>query len=150
VTVQASLFGIEQQIAETIEEKEDHSRLGRYAEFMVCAELTKLGYYVLHVDAPGFDIILSIDGASWRVQVKSTSLVREGFCRWNLKRHTASNGGRVLRKNIPITRAEADILALFHHQFSNYDLLADWRSCTRSSRQSITARCGSYDSIYSL
>jgi hypothetical protein len=119
VTIQASLFEIEQQIAESIEEKEDSSRLGRYAEFMVCAELTKLGYDVLHVDAAGFDIILSVDGASWRVQVKSTSVVREGYCEWKAVRHAGSTNGKkgMTRPTSAITRREADILALFHHQF---------------------------------
>jgi hypothetical protein len=46
---------------------------GRYAEFMVCAYLARLGHNVIHVDATGFDLILEYEGHSYRLDVKSTS-----------------------------------------------------------------------------
>ena len=97
------------------------SQLGRYAEFMVCAELTKLGYYVVHVDAPGFDLILSANDMSLRVQVKSSTVVTDGYCRWNCHKHQqASNGGRQSKRGLGrLTRADADLVALFHHQFQS-------------------------------
>jgi hypothetical protein len=119
VTTQTLLFEFEQQIQEEIENRLNDTLLGRYAEFMVCADLTKQGYEVVHVDAPGFDIILSVDGASWRVQVKSTRTIKDGSCIWQVSHHsTPSNGKKALtRINRAITRKEADLLALFHHQF---------------------------------
>jgi hypothetical protein len=114
----------------------DSSRLGRYAEFIVCAELTRLGYHALHVDAPGFDIILTVEDRSLRVQVKSTATIKhpvshakiytkrmpskqQAVAVWNCKRHTqASNGGnRTDRSPKRLTICDADVVALFHHKF---------------------------------
>ena len=118
----------------------DSSRLGRYAEFMVCAELTRLGYHVIHVDAPGFDIIMAVDGVSLRVQVKSTNtivapLVRKPgggrppngshMCRWGTMTHdSSSNGGRNANRKVrPLCKTDADLLALYHHQFGTTVIL---------------------------
>jgi hypothetical protein len=110
----------------------DSSRLGRYAEFMVCAELTRLGYHAIHVDAPGFDIILSIDGRSLRVQVKSTTTIKQpplpqgrgrpprsqAYAVWQCTRHQySSNGGLNRRGGKTLTLSDTDIIALFHHKF---------------------------------
>jgi hypothetical protein len=118
----------------------DTSRLGRYAEFMVCAELTRLGYRAIHVDAPGFDIILTVEDRSLRVQVKSTTSViyppllkanggpgrkprTQPYAVWNCTQHVDSSRSRVKRNNTRrLTPGDADIIALFHHKFGN-DLL---------------------------
>lgn len=112
----------------------DSSRLGRYAEFMVCAELTRLGYRVIHVDAPGFDLIVSIEDRSLRVQVKSTTAIRhppppqpgrgrpprsQPFAEWHCQLHNVpSNGGRRKARTAKnVSSVDADVLALFHHKF---------------------------------
>jgi hypothetical protein len=116
MTVVRTLFGDEDhQTAETYEGPTNSSRDGRVAEFLVCAELTRLGYYVTHVDAPGFDVILAVEDASLRVQVKSSTLVTDGYCNWKLAlndRKRRHNGTKVA-----ITKAHADLIALYHHQF---------------------------------
>lgn len=131
---QASLFP---DILEAIEATGDEdfidaSRLGRYAEFIVCAEITRLSYHAIHVDAPGFDVILCINGSSLRVQVKSTARIKRPPIRrtgtqgpsprfselaiWSCHKHTnASNGGSKDRGIQPITKADADMIALYHH-----------------------------------
>jgi hypothetical protein len=136
---QASLFPAD-ALPDDGESFVDSSRLGRYAEFMVCAELTKLGYHALHVDAPGFDIIASCNEASVRVQVKSTSRVaqpppphagrgrppRSGeYCEWNCKTHEgATNGKKMLRRGQrTLDRRDADVLALYHHRFNTITFL---------------------------
>lgn len=90
-------------------------RLGRMAEFLVCVELTRLGYFVTHVDAPGFDLVLCVNDASFRVQVKSSTQIRNGRCRWVLHVGRYING---VDQKRAITRASADLLALYHHEFS--------------------------------
>jgi len=83
---------------------------------LVCAELTRLGYYVTHVDAPGFDLILTVENASLRVQVKSTMQTRDGFCIWKCVHRCAIGPGQRLDLQKPITKAQADVLALYHHE----------------------------------
>lgn len=113
---QTSLFENDENDTLCDEDNEQSaSQLGRYAEFMVCAELTKLGYYVVHVDAPGFDLIMTTDTMSVRVQVKSTSSVRHGECDWLCLTHL--NGSKQKKARRIINRADADLIALYHHVF---------------------------------
>jgi hypothetical protein len=96
--------------------------MGRYAEFMVCALLTKLGYWVMHLDAPGFDLILRGEDTSLRVQVRSTSSNEGGYCFWPLHTgeyrpvETRKNGAGRLKRRI-LNCSDTDLLALFHHEF---------------------------------
>lgn len=110
------LFGDNEDDAPQEEEPSsaDYARLGRYAEFMVCAELTKLGYYVVHVDAPGFDLILSANSRTFRVQVKSSSTTIDGRRRWRCRIAVEHRRASGYRKR-PITKEDADLLALFDH-----------------------------------
>lgn len=122
-------------VSDDVGEFIDSSRLGRYAEFMVCAELTRLGHHALHVDAPGFDIILTVDDRSLRVQVKSTTTIKQpplpniggkggrpprtqAYATWNCSRHAyASNGGTKPRGTKQLTSNDTDVVALYHHTF---------------------------------
>lgn len=113
------LFG---DCVDDIQDSQDElssSLLGRYAEFMVCAQITKSGYRVTHVDGVGFDLILTVEEGSFTIQVKSTSVIVDGKCRWNLTKHIeAGNGGRNKeRKPGRLSIRDADMLALFHHSF---------------------------------
>jgi hypothetical protein len=65
------LFGLE-----ILEDEEDIDaevvkpwRQSRYAEFMVCSFLTKMGHHAIHVDTHGFDIVLDYEGSSYRIDV---------------------------------------------------------------------------------
>ena len=103
------------------------TRQGRYAEFMVCAFLTKLGYDVLHVDAAGFDLILDYEGESYRVDVKSSDNVYQGkrrvTCMWHTRKNTKVRrivGGydvAVSGQQRNLTPHDADLLALFQERF---------------------------------
>lgn len=108
---------------ETEEGCPDYARLGRYVEFIVCAELTKLGYFVTHCDAPGFDILLVASGKPLRVQVKSSHKIENGKCVWRTR---VSDGRTQSKARIkrPITTNEADILALYHHAFEQLIFVA--------------------------
>lgn len=104
--------------AEAANDNDDlsYSQLGRYGEFMICADLTRRGYYAMHVDAPGFDVLLVHANRSYRVQVKSSSAYRSGKPTWRCRTHAVSTRGNqaVMRK---VSEADADIVALFHHDF---------------------------------
>lgn len=97
------------------EDATDYSQVGRYVEFLVCAELTKLGYFVTHCDAPGFDILLVADGKPFRVQVKSSHKVEDGRCIWRTRVTMTGTGKQRIKR--PLTKADADIVALYHCQF---------------------------------
>ena len=96
--------------------------LGRYAEFMVCAYLTKLGHNVLHVDASGFDLILEYDGCSYRVDVKSTDNIYRGPFKESAK-WACTKGywieGEVAKTRRAITPNDTDLMALFHRSFDS-------------------------------
>lgn len=98
--------------------KDGSSRQGRYAEFMVCAYLTKMGHHVVHVDTIGFDIILAYEGRSYRIDVKSTNSYIIGKekerCEWGFTRWKYINKRYVGQ---PITPSDTDILALYHLAF---------------------------------
>lgn len=116
---QSNLFGDEETaVCEDDEQGLNTSQLGRAAEFRVCYELTLLGYYVWHCDAPGFDLILVLDDMSLRVQVKSTTNICAGYCDWTVTKDSPGShrrkGTRVQRA---IDRREADLVALYHHVF---------------------------------
>lgn len=114
------LFGnCVEDIQDSSQEELNSSLLGRYAEFMVCAQITKSGYRVTHVDGVGFDLILTVEEGSFTIQVKSTSVVIDGKCRWNLAKHIeAGNGGRNNERNRGrLSIRDADLLALFHHRY---------------------------------
>lgn len=113
------LFGnsiIEDEISE---EQLSDTLIGRYAEFMVCAQITKAGYNVTHVDGTGFDLIITLDEGTFTIQVRSTRRVVEGKCTWSLtKNQEAGKGGRNTKRGTrALTSADADLLALFHHRF---------------------------------
>jgi hypothetical protein len=96
----------------------DHNRLGRMAEFMVCAEITRLGFHAIHADAPGFDILLIHSKRPYRVQVKSSTLIKEErFCEWRCRIHISSARGAAARAR-GLTHDDCDLLALYQHQLS--------------------------------
>jgi hypothetical protein len=105
--------------------QEKFPRLPRCAEFMVCAYLTKLGYYCVHVDTIGFDIILDYEGHSYRVDVKATSNYQRGprkeSCEWSFAKsnYKPSSGGRERYSSRPIRPDEVDLLALYHLEFDS-------------------------------
>jgi hypothetical protein len=92
---------------------------GRYAEFQVCANLTKLGYYVVHVDAAGFDLLLDYEDQTYRVEVKSGSRSYEGSFKQRIQWRVARRGRMGsenhfrYRQRRPITPVDTDLLALF-------------------------------------
>jgi hypothetical protein len=95
---------------------------GRYAEFMVCAYLTRMGFNVMHVDAPGYDLILDYEHRNYRIDVKASSVIRCGVrkarCIWTVgKSRKHINGQQRNGKTLPITRQDADLLALYHLEF---------------------------------
>lgn len=93
---------------------------GRYAEFMVCAYLTRLGHNVIHVDTTGFDLILEYDGHSYRLDVKSTSRARIGTLKQSVLWHTKKAHWRIgetEKRRRPINPDDCDMLALFHNVF---------------------------------
>jgi hypothetical protein len=97
---------------------------GRYAEFMVCAYLTRMGYNVMHVDAPGYDLILEHQHRIYRIDVKASSVIRCGVrnarCTWTVGKSAKHVYGRQRNgKTLPITRQDADLLALFHLEFES-------------------------------
>jgi hypothetical protein len=92
---------------------------GRYAEFLVCANLTKLGYYVVHVDAAGFDLLLDYEEQTYRIEVKSGSRSHEGPFKQRMEWRVARRGREGsenhvrYRRRRPITPADTDLLALY-------------------------------------
>jgi hypothetical protein len=86
---------------------------------MVCVQLTKLGFWVTHVDGVGYDLILNTEHGSVSVQVKGSSVVRNGYCLWSADKHGAANNvGRNNHSRVAkraLTPRDADLLALFHH-----------------------------------
>ena len=118
---QGELFGEVEELAS--EEALDASQIGRLAEFLVCAELTRLGYYVVHCDTRGFDILLSIEDRSLRVQVKSTAVVRDGYCIWRCQKHMVA-GNAPDRNKRTLDRRDCDLVALFHHVFGTVIFLS--------------------------
>jgi hypothetical protein len=97
---------------------------GRYAEFMVCAYLTRMGYNVMHVDAAGYDLILDCEHRNYRIDVKASSVIRCGVrnarCKWTVGKSAKHiNGQQRNGKTRPITRQDADLLALFHLEFES-------------------------------
>jgi hypothetical protein len=98
----------------------DCNMQGRFAEFMVCAYLTKLGHNVIHVDANGFDLIVEYQGASYRVDVKSTMNVyigkRKELVIWKVGKGYWA-GGETQKRTRPVSPLDCDMLALFHSVF---------------------------------
>jgi hypothetical protein len=93
--------------------------LGRHAEFMVCAQICKAGYYVSHVDGMRFDLALSTDYGSFTIQVKSSTWVRNGRCGWSMGSggNRSYDGSRVRFKKRGVSPKDADLLALYHHAY---------------------------------
>lgn len=108
----------------------DHSRLGRYAEFLVCADITQNGYYAIHADYIGFDIILVDGHKTYRVQVKSSSVIRRGLAEWRCRINKNSHRGNEARKR-ELDRRDADILALYHHDLATITYLPVLHGCGR-------------------
>ena len=100
------------------DEQSDLYRIGRYAEFMVCAQLTKAGYDVFHVDTVGFDLILKHPQGTFTIQVKSSRQTQNGKGQkvlWKtVARSGSANGKRYAR---PLTRADAHLLALHSTEY---------------------------------
>ena len=95
--------------------------MGRYAEFMVCAYLSKLGHTVHHIDAVGFDLILEYENVSYRVDVKSSKQTyigpRKEMAVWNTnKSHWVQGAANKYQRWM--TPADCDMLALFHSTFN--------------------------------
>jgi len=93
---------------------------GRYAEFMVCAYLARLGHNVIHVDATGFDLILEYEGRSYRLDVKSTSRAYMGAYKQSVLWHLVKaqwREGEAAKRRRPVTPDDCDMLALFHNVF---------------------------------
>lgn len=90
---------------------------GRYAEFMVCAYLTRIGLNVIHVDSVGFDLIINYEGVSYRVDVKSTSRSQRGPFKetviWNTIKATWIEGHTTKKLRRKLRPSDADLLALF-------------------------------------
>jgi len=84
---------------------------GRYAEFMVCAYLSRMGHHVIHVDTIGFDLVLVYEGQSYRVQVKSSKSVETNSCQWH-----SITPGNVANKRWFGPR-DADLIACYHSVF---------------------------------
>lgn len=113
----SDLFGYQPEREAEIEANGHYNLAGRYAEFMVCAFLTRMGYAVTHVNAKGFDIILETEERSYRVDVKSTATVTDsGKAAWTVGKdywlHKPEPGKN--KRRAPVSPKETDILALFH------------------------------------
>lgn len=98
------------------------SLLGRYAEFMVCAQLCRAGYFATHVDSAGFDLILQTEDGTRTMQVKSSRVIESGYCHWRIKRRLGIIGPRLARGQYDrverqLGPQDANLLALFHHSF---------------------------------
>ncbi|TWH01806.1 hypothetical protein L614_002000000400 [Ochrobactrum sp. J50] len=94
--------------------RHDYSRLGRYAEFLVCADITKNGYHAIHSDTSGFDVLMIAGHKTYRIQVKSSSIIRRQRAEWRCRISVDRRGGNASRKR-EVDRRDADILALFHN-----------------------------------
>ena len=123
-SVVSDLFGETPKVQTRIAAKSQHSEstlVGRYAEFMVCAYLSKLGHMVHHVDAAGFDLILEYENASYRIDVKSSNQTyigpRKEMAVWRVPKSHWVQGAA--KKNYRwMTPQDCDILALFHSTFA--------------------------------
>ena len=109
--IQGDLFGVEDR---PDEDNISTKKLGRYAEFLICAELSKLGYDVWHCDAPGFDVIFVTEERSLRIQVRSTTHIENGHCMWMLRKGYGNRDKTNYIKTRPIDRRDADLIALHH------------------------------------
>jgi hypothetical protein len=101
-------------------QQSESTLVGRYAEFMVCAYLSRLGYNVHHVDAAGFDLILEHSSGSYRIDVKSSTQTyigpRKEMAVWTVpKSHWIQ--GKAKKNYRWMTPDDCDILALFHRTF---------------------------------
>jgi hypothetical protein len=105
-------------IEEEAQQELDTSTIGRHVEFLVCAELTRAGYWVEHINAPGFDVLLSSRGRVYRIEVKSSSVVRDGYGVWHCRRQKPNSVGQgrigAWAYKRPLTREDADVVALHH------------------------------------
>ena len=108
---QTEMFNDEKLVSDT---ELNTKQLGRYAEFLVCAELSKLGYYVWHCDAPGFDIILVVDEQSLRVQVRATNFIENGYCVWNCRKSDGNRDKNNFCRSRAMDRRDTDLIALHH------------------------------------
>jgi hypothetical protein len=104
--------------------------IGRYAEFMVCAYLTRMGYNVMHVDAAGYDLMIECHNRPYRIDVKATSVMRAPVC-WKVRKKVSLPGRFKIngdgRRDRPVVRDDCDMLALFHLEFNTvvfYPVLA--------------------------
>jgi hypothetical protein len=100
----------------TVELSRNDAIAGKYAEFMVCAYLTKLGYRVLHIDTIGYDILLEYEGRNFKIDVKITNSSyigkRKETVYWHVGKHNRIQGKTVeRRKAMPY---DCDIFALFY------------------------------------
>lgn len=94
----------------------DAAQRGRSIEFLVCYELSRAGFYVVHDNEPGYDLSVRVDDRARRVQVKSSTQVVGCSYRWHVgahKQREAFRGGS-RGKWGPLTRDHADLLCLYH------------------------------------
>jgi hypothetical protein len=91
--------------------------IGRYAEFMVCAYLSKAGHNVFHIDTNGYDLIVEYQGSTFRVDVKGTTQSHSGpfkeMAYWSIHKSYWIEG-MVRRSRRSISDRDCDMLALFY------------------------------------
>ena len=112
VDEQGNLFGEDTSVSE--ESNLSRKQLGRYAEFMVCAELSKLGYSVWHCDAPGFDAVLVTEDRSFRIQVRATTNIDNGYCSWMCRKGYGNRDESGFLKTRSLNRTDTDLIGLYH------------------------------------
>jgi hypothetical protein len=99
--------------------------LGRYYEFLLCTELSKYGYHVVHVDRPGYDVVLEHpSGALYKIQVKHSSQIKAGKYNFRCCRKDNSyiTGSGDCRR--PVNTTDADILALYCTHLESFTFVA--------------------------
>lgn len=100
----------------------DMARIGRLAEFVLCARLTEWGYYCSHADAAGFDVLVSTGQGHIRVQVKSSAQIHNGKCSWHATSRSGTPNHRGGKSNGVgrYTRKDADVFALYSRSFDKF------------------------------
>jgi hypothetical protein len=116
----ADMFGYLPPVkADAVKAHDTNHHIWRYYEFLVCAWLSRMGHYVIHCDAIGFDLIVDYEGESYRVDVKSTAAIAYDLhnprqinptkrIKWNLRKGNHGN------KDRGIHPSDTDLLALVY------------------------------------
>jgi hypothetical protein len=111
--MQFDLFAVEKIEIDDDDDDDDidYSHRGKRAEHIVAGELINMGHECYSLNANGFDLLLVTDRA-YRVQVKSSSNIKSGNYHWNIRISNTANKDKNGKR--PLTRDDADILALYH------------------------------------